>query len=272
MPVLVAGARAMADPDSNTIQFSVSTASWAYQWLVNGPVRNALDIESGSGALGPNFRANQTISRALGIAYRNTARIYPGEKDMGVMGNPFKFSLLLAENEESSPWKPYHVTHGFDREDSTITLSGPRSWVQWSPERNTAEHILRGMIRNTPQTMRAGTGTDNPATVLHAISPSNAEELETAGLNKREIKTYLVDNSHYTTDEYSRSFGSPDGSIPPRQLQQYRDPDPIKIVTLGGPGRVNAIIGVSLGGPVTKKIEFPDGWELLLDEYSVERE
>jgi len=272
MPVVEAGARAMADPDSNTLQFSVSTASWAYQWIVNGPIRNTLDIESGSGAFGPNFHANQTIARTLGIAYRNTAKIYPGEKDMGVMGNPFKFSLLSAEHEEASPWEPYHVTHGFDRSDSTITLSGPRSWVQWVPGENTAEHILRGMIRNTPKTMRSGTGTDNPATILHAINPYNAEELEKAELSKREIKEYLVRNSHYTTDEYSQTFRDDDGKIPQRQVRQYRDPEPIKIATIGGPGRVNAIIGMSLGGPVTKRIEFPDNWDALLDEYSVEPE
>lgn len=271
MPVLEAGARALADPDSNSIQFSVSTGSWAYQWIVNGPVRDALDIESGSGAFGPSFHANQTIPRALGLAYRNTARIYPGEKDMGVMGNPFKFSFLAGENEEASPWEPYHVTHGFDADDSTISLAGPNGWVQWFPSENTAEHVLRGMLDNTPRSMRARSDEDLNVTILHICNPYNAEELEKADLSKEEIKEYLVENSSVKTDGFSRTFGM-GGKVPPRQIRQYADTDAIKLATIGGPGRVNAIVGSSIGGPVTKRIEFPDNWESLVEEYALERE
>lgn len=270
MPVLEAGVRALADPDSNSIQFSVSTGSWAYQWIVNGPVRNTLDIETGSGAFGPSFHANQTIARALGIAYRNTAKIYPGEKDMGVMGNPFKFSFLAGENEEASPWEPYHVTHGFEAEDSTISLAGPNGWVQWFPSENTAENVLRGMIDNTPASMRARSGDELNATILHAVNPYNAEELEKEDLSKAEIKEYLVENSYRETDGRSSIFGG--DPITPRQVRQYGDTDAVKLATIGGPGRVNAIVGTSIGGPVTKKIEFPDNWDSLVEEYSVERE
>lgn len=271
MPVLEAGVRALADPASNSIQFSVSTGSWSYQWLVNGPIRDALDIESGSGAFGPSFHANQTIARALGIAYRNTAKIYPGEKDMGVMGNPAKFSFLAGENEETSPWEPYHVTNCFDEDDSTISLSGPNSWVQWFPHENDAEHVLRGMIENTPSSMRASSGEDLNATITHFVNPYNAEELEKGDLNKEEIKEYMVENSYQKAGGNSRSILENE-KVGPLQVRQYADTDSINIVAVGGPGRVNAIAGTSIGGPVTKKIEFPDEWESLLEEYSVERE
>ncbi|SDX94323.1 hypothetical protein [Halobellus clavatus] len=267
MPVLEAGVRALADPDSNSIQFSVSTGSWAYQWIVNGPVREKLDIESSSGAFGPSFHANQTIARALGMAYRNTAKIYPGEKDMGVMGNPAKFYMLAAENEEASPWEPYHVTHGYDADDSTISLAGPNSWVQWLPSENEGEHVLRGMIRNTPESMRASSGEDLNATITHVINPYNAEELEKEDLTKEEIKEYIVENSYRTTDEYAPARHSGDG-IPPRQVKQYQDTDAVKVACIGGPGRVNAIFGTSIGGPVTKKIHFPDNFDELLEEYA----
>ncbi|WP_336022014.1 hypothetical protein [Halobellus salinisoli] len=276
MPVLEAGARAFADPDSNSIQSSVSTGSWAYQWIVNGPVRNKLDIESGTGALGPNYHANQTISRALGIAYRNTAKIYPGEKDMGVMGNPAKFYLLAGENEEASPWEPFHVTNGYDEGESTITLSGPNGWTQWLPSENTAEKILDGMIRNTPQSMRSKTGENLNATITHAINPYNAEELAEAGLSKDDIKGYLVENSNMSTDshpallESSGTYGDTD--VPRRQVPQYSEPESVKLATVGGPGRFNAIVGMSIGGPVTEKITFPDNWESLVEEYEFERE
>jgi len=269
MPVLEAGARALADPDANAIQFSVSTGSWAYQWIVNGPVREKLNIECSSGAFGPSYHANQTIARALGIAYRNTAKIYPGEKDMGVMGNPFKFSFLAGENEEMSPWEPYHVTHGLDADDSAISLAGPNGWVQWFPSENTAENVLRGMIDNTPPSMRARSSDGINATILHAFNPYNAEEVEKAGMSKQEVKQYLVDNSYQTTDGFSEPRGSYD-KVPPRQVRQYYDTDAVKIACIGGPGRVSAIVGTSIGGPVTKKIELPNNFDDLAEEYAIE--
>jgi len=273
MPVVEAGAEALADPWSNTIQTSVSTGSWTYQWIVNGPVREKLDIESGSGAFGPSYHANQTIPRALGIAYRNTARIYPGEKDMGVMGNPYKFSFLAGENEEASPWEPYHVTNGYDADDSTITLGGPNGWVSWFPPVNDAEHIVRSMIRNTPESMRARSSDDMNGTITHFMAPYNAQELEKADLGKEEIKEYLVENSWRTMHDFTHSyrFGE-DGKLPSRQSKQYHDTDAINIVSMGGAGRWNAISGPSVGGPVTKKIEFPSDWDSLVEEYVVERE
>jgi len=208
------------------------------------------------------------------MAYRNTARIHPGEKDMGVMGNPGKFSMLAAENEEASPWEPYHVTHGFDEDDSTITFSAPNGWLQWIPESNTAEQILRGMIKNTPNSMGAQSDEDLNRTIFHAFNPYNAEEVEKSGLQKREMKEYLVNNSYIeASSSEGLSASREEGPVvEPFQERQYANTEAVKIATIGGPGRWNVIIGTSIGGPVTKKIEFPSGWDGLVEEYSANLE
>ena len=279
MPVLEAGVRALADPDSNSIQFSVSTGGWAYQWLVNGPVRNALDIGSESGTFGPAARANRLIARALGIAYRNTAKIYPGEKDMGVMGNPFKFNLLVGENENDSPWEPYHVTNGFDADESTISLAGPNSFIRWEPTADSPEAILRGMIENTPPSMVGGEqqGGDFDQTITYVLSPESLETLADAGLSKHEVKEYVAENSYIPVEEFQKGVLWDDAlddyhdTITSRQVPQISGPEYVK-VTAGAdhPGRCNAVIGPSIGGPVTKQLEFPDEWEPLLAEYASE--
>ncbi|MFC6724319.1 hypothetical protein ACFQE1_08030 [Halobium palmae] len=279
MPVLEAGARALADPKSNSIQVSVSTGSWAYQWIINGPVREELDIESGTGAFGPNFHANRTIGRALGLAYKNTANLRPGEKDMGVMGNPFKFSLLAGENQEHSPWEPYHVTHGYDAEESTITLAGPNSFVQYFPHENTADEILKGMVRNTPPSMVGGEqqGGDIDQTIFHLVNRYNAEELAGIDATKRDVKEYICENSYLRTEDYQKGslwdgvLRRHEGKGSPLQVAQVDDPEYVKVVTVGGPGRVNAIVGPSIGGPVTKRIEFPNDWDALVEEYALDR-
>ena len=280
MPVLEAGSRALADPKSNSIQVSVSTGSWAYQWIVNGPVREKLDIASSSGAFGPNYHANRTIGRALGLAYKNTAKLRPGEKDMGVLGNPFKFSLLAGENEEQNPWEPYHVTHGHDADDSTITLAGPNSFIQYFPHDNTAEDILNGMVRNTPPCMVGGRqqGGDIDQTIFHLVNQYNAEELAAVDMTKRDVKEYVCENSYLRAEDYQKgvlwdgALRRQEGPVSRRQVPQIESPEYVKVATVGGPGRVNAIVGPSIGGPVTERIEFPDGWADLLEEYTLDRQ
>ena len=49
MPVLVAGVQALTDPLSLFSAWEVSTGSWAPFWVVNGPIRRDLHINSGSG-------------------------------------------------------------------------------------------------------------------------------------------------------------------------------------------------------------------------------
>ena len=82
--------------------------------VVNGPIRNEIGMNSGIGALGPYNHANATIGRAYGLLSQNLqGGSVPGLTYMGSQGNNFAYnSLTFAENEEASPWKPFHVQHG----------------------------------------------------------------------------------------------------------------------------------------------------------------
>lgn len=101
-----------------------SISSMSSMVLINGPVRSEIGMNSGIGALGPYSRANTTIGRAYGLASQNLqGGSVPGLSYMGTQGNPHAFhSMTFAENEEDSPWEPYHVQHGFAREESTATI------------------------------------------------------------------------------------------------------------------------------------------------------
>ena len=107
MPLLIAGIEAMLDPQSSFGIFEVSTGSWAPFYIVNGPIREQLRINGSSGALSPGDMANASIGRAMGLIVKNLGGARKGVEDMGVLGNPAKYSMVLAENEEASPWEPH---------------------------------------------------------------------------------------------------------------------------------------------------------------------
>lgn len=279
LPVLIAGTKAQSEPSASITEAAVGTGSSGHAYLLNGPIRKMLDINSGTGAFGPGFRSNLTIGRALGLVLQNTGRLRPGEQAMGVIGCPFK-NMVAGENEEKSPWEPFHVERGYDAEESTISLTNINCFIQTSargPNKDEKE-VLSKLVYNTPPEIRF-----RPSAV-YALSPTNAYELR--HLTKEEVKTYIYENTTVRSHEYYESdpstygfdsaesnrpnleaFENGNDSVSPVTERMYRSPSQVKLFVTGGEGAWNAILGPLEGGPTTKKIELPHNWNELLETY-----
>src|SRR5690606_27809114 len=89
---------------------SSSTTSWATISLINGPIRDEIGMNYGIGALGPYNHANATIGRAYCLLSMNAqGGSEPGNTYMGSVGNNWNYTACFAENEQASPWEPFHV-------------------------------------------------------------------------------------------------------------------------------------------------------------------
>jgi len=137
---------------------SSSSSAMASMAVVNGPVAREIGMNAGTGAMGPYNHANATIGRAYGLLSQNgQGGSVPGLSYMGNQGNNYTYnSLTFAENEERSPWEPFHVQHGLGAGDSAVSVfSGVRSTAftlglrpkHW---REHVRHMLRGMDPHGP--------------------------------------------------------------------------------------------------------------------------
>src|SRR5947209_9271620 len=100
--------------------------------IVNGPIAQAIGMNSGVNALGQGNRANATIGRALQLVIRNVGGGRPGGVDRATLGNPGKYTFCFAEDEEGSPWEALSVERGVAPGVSAVTLfagEGPRGVV-----------------------------------------------------------------------------------------------------------------------------------------------
>jgi hypothetical protein len=120
MPVLLAMVEAFSRGSfANTV---VSANSFSFMVVVNGPIARAIGMNSDVNALGPGNQANATIGRALRLFLTNLGGLTPGANLMACQGNPSNYSFAFSENEEASPWEPLHVSRGFKKEESVVTI------------------------------------------------------------------------------------------------------------------------------------------------------
>ncbi len=252
MPVLIAAVKALMDPASRFDTFGVSTGSWAPFFVVNGPIRHAIHINSGSGALSPGDIANAAIGRAIGLIVKNIGGARKGVEDMGVLGNPGKYSLVLGEDEEESPWEPLSVERGFTAKDSTLTMFLPNTYIQTIPRDTNAKGLVETYASLNPGSMSC-----------LLIVPSHAKVLSSEGWTKKKIKEFILQNSSSPFPPVQGGEGTP-------ILPVTASIDDLMIVVAGGPG---AWIGLlrSAGGWqnsfVTQKIDLPRDWDKLVAKY-----
>ena len=101
-----------------------STNSFAFAMIVNGPIRDKLEFNYGIGALGPFAQPNATIGRAWLLMSKNLGNGgIPGDTYLGSLGNNLNYNnVVIAENEDASPWPPFHVERGFKKEENVVSL------------------------------------------------------------------------------------------------------------------------------------------------------
>jgi hypothetical protein len=100
-----------------------STTSFGRMAVVNGPIRDEIGMNWGLGALSPFNHANTVIGRAWTLMSINFGDARPGETFMGSTGNNLNYNnMTFAENEERSPWEPFHVRKGFKSGESTVSV------------------------------------------------------------------------------------------------------------------------------------------------------
>lgn len=250
MPVIIAAVEGMTDPAYPLEFMQVTTNPMTPFLLVNGPVRKKLEINSGTGCLGPGWRANATIGRAIRLIMNNAGGALPGVYSKVSFGSPLRYSYICGENEEENPWTPFHVDRGCRREDSAVTVFKASNFCNISGGEGVGpDEILRQIATNMPPMYGGGDG------VLLLLGVNHAQSLHEAGLTKRDIQQRIWELARLPISYFAESFASTEcaaGRGDANTVWRARSPDEIYIVVAGGPGPQNVYIGA--GMPQTRVI------------------
>lgn len=288
MPLLLAIVEALGDRYFNLEHLGTTWGDIPFA-VVNGPIAKQLGIQHGQGAV--SLGANPVIGRFIGLIVRNVAGFKPGETYMGTWGYPLPF--VFAENEEESPWEPYHVGKGFDRNTSTVTLGGTFNWgpqKSWNDVKSTDIGLdwlcdYAGKLIQAPKTWM--TKINDMYTLL--LTPPVARRIAESGFSKKGFIDYLWKNITISAGELHAKFldgaigkagtiryylhkgGVDEETIKKYEALDAEGPDALfrQIVT---PEEIHVFVTGDLGRdkmqffwcwynhPVTKEVKLPKNW------------
>jgi len=250
MPVLAAAIKAMCESAFNLYGVQATTNPVGPMLAVNGPVGKRIGLKADTGALGPGWRANVTIGRAIRLVLINVGGGTPGDMDRATQGMPGKLFFCLAENEEASPWEPFHVEKGYPADTSTVTVIGASGSLNLIDQGSLdAEGLLR-----TFASALSVIGTNNiyfGGDPVLLISPEHADTLSKGGFKKRDVKEHLFNSActpveHFSRDNVERVLMKRRPHLfekgMPGCIRPIDEPDDLIVLVVGGPGKHSAFV------------------------------
>lgn len=261
VPVLMAAVEIVGENRVWTYRRMVTSHSISPLMIINGPVRKKLGINCGSEGMGVSWRANATIARALRLLVINIGGV-PGISPTNTWGWLVHYSYCIGENEEQSPWEPYHVERGFKDSDSTVTLL----WLE--PPR----HVEMSYPHSTQELLQAmGRHVANPAirmAVSHSypimmFGPDHARGVAQAGFSKKDVKRFFYENARCAYGwygEHAKAGFPPEWQkffthAPDVMVPLTTGPEDWQIMVAGGAGPQSLWLAHQAAEPFIKKID-----------------
>ncbi len=192
-PVVVAGWEAIAKEPHPARGIWQSTTGTAPFLVVNGPVRRAIDLNCEGNIFGSGFRANATIGRAIRLGCINVFGLHPHKLDQATQGTPAKYSAVIGENEEQSPWPALHVEHGHAADESVVTAFVIRS-VMHIEARHTMEPEQLA-LDFVDSIRRSGALIHEYTSALLVLVPEHAEVFANAGWSKDDLRNFIFEHT-----------------------------------------------------------------------------
>ena len=221
LPVVMAACRAISSMEETAVRgLLVSTSAGAPLILVNGPIREEIGINSKRACLGPGklSRVNVVIGRAFTLTLKNCGAWYPGVLDMDTIGSPRKFSLCVGENEEDTPWEPWHVEQGFKPEQSTVTIFATSGDQDIGDQGNTQGDALLRTIAYASiyggagylASLQGERSTQQGGSTLVFIAPAHARPIAESGFSKFAAREFLHQHARAPARNFTNNFKVPE--------------------------------------------------------------
>ncbi|MFC1981687.1 hypothetical protein ACFLVN_05565 [Chloroflexota bacterium] len=261
MPVLVAVVEAMAPQEFNLTAIQTTTNPVTVLTIVNGPIRHKIKLNCTRGCMGPGYRANATIGRAIRFILLNIGCGIPDTVDKAIHGMPGKYTFCFGEDEEGNPWQPFHVDKGFDKETSTVTVIGAQATHNVLTNSPDTATFLK-LVANSMSTMGNNDMVLGGGQPVVVITSAHAAILAGEGFSKKIVKDFLFANAGVPVAEYPilGTTAGKDIYVANGKVMPCRTADDIMLVVAGADNPLHIVTIPTFGETraVTKAIDRAD--------------
>ncbi len=253
LELLIAMVAATAEPDFELYGVNTTTAPVYPAFVVNGPVRNELDIPYRHGCFGGAASPAVAIGRAYRLLMRNIAGQVAGKTSQTTFGSPGRIASILAgEWEERSPWAPLAERRAGIKGNAVTSFGTMGTLNILDTTSQAPRHFLEMIGKSIPN---PGTNCYSPSMAygeaMVAINPIWAEIIAEEFPNIEDVQECLWNHASVPADllqslhrEQLEAMGHvrPDGRI-------YMTPEPkdILLFVCGGTGGLHATVFHSFG-------------------------
>ena len=289
LPVILAAVEALGDARFDLRGVQVTAGLTAPLLILSGKeLIDEINANDSFSAIGPGWRANSTIGRAIRLVLINVGYSWPGKSDMKSFGTPFKNVILLAENEQGyeGHWEPLRVAEGFGADRPTVSVIAAFTWQleYLPPEIATSAEMAERLGRQARvkyDKEAVNWGMNN----LVILNPTAFVPLIREGMPREAFQKLIYDQAQLPAREFfmghepqaevggvpipqelvDRAKADPEAAMP-----LLRDPASLKVIVAGAPGpAMMAYVstwGWGLSHFVTKPVGLPKDWNRLLAE------
>lgn len=262
-PMILAAIAAMAAERFNLYGIQATTHVVAPLLIVNGPIVQGLDLNSGHNVFGQGWRALVNIGGAT-----------PGVRDRATFGHPGKYFYCIAENEFRSPWESFHVEGGFRRHTSAMTVYGSEAPHNFNDHvSTTAQNLLHTMAHSMTAMGMNHCYCQGMCDVFAVFGPEHAETIAREGWTKDDVRHFLFENAHIPVGKlklggmwgmmaWPKSLTTLDDSALLPVVERAAD---INIVVAGGASKHSVFIpSFGITRSATKPIQLSPQWKQAL--------
>lgn len=243
MPILIAAFKAMGNPKYNFLQSVTTSHPGGNLVLVSGPLAKELGVHGGAGCMGPGFRANATIGRAVNLVIINVCRSVPGVCDLDCLASPAEFTYCFAEAPALTPWATINEER-FDKDTTSVCV------LKAEPPHDVIDFLSQtgGDLLDTFIDCCTTLGSNNayiPGNVFLVLTPDHAKLLNRDGYDKDRIRQEVCSRTN-NPSPMVRGRGlvpvRPEGFEKMHPMPATRSPKDVEVIVAGNRGGHSAVI------------------------------
>ena len=197
-PFVLAAVEAVAEPEFNLRGVQTTDENVAPLLILSGPATRRAGFNDGFGALGPGWRANAAVGRALRLVMHNIGGGWPAAVSFAGLAQPGRYTLCLAECIEDNPWESLAVELGHAPEATVAVVQRAETCVN-----------VTGGLADLASAMGSA---PSIFTMLYngivavVLAPFVAQELASRGWTKSDVKRRLFETGRMPAEAWRESW------------------------------------------------------------------